>query len=384
MESAEMNTQNADTRAVLKTTDKKSPILFLLKSADLNYAVHYGIKIQENGLLTVDVALPAAELPSELKEILQNSDFQRAVSVIAIPDLKIECRKGGSVLAVEHYACYAALTPEGAQWVGLHVHGENTLLAFYESTGEFLDWWVSYMVSPTDLEVGNAINGEYSLEALVCVLHAVDCCRRHHMVSMLNYAKETASAVTAGNYIAALKEALTSGDIRWLLPSLFAMTPGLGGITLDIKAEHLAQAIESGLFYRFIDKDETEYFRFNKPSMDMGLEFFSWIYASGWEFSSLSPAGERKLSRGFLASTAAANHLFSIDEAEPGRYYATHEALTADGMRNKMGNCMENILSELRKISMLSNKADKAAFCISCGYPVAVGDKFCPSCGKAT
>ncbi|NLB18179.1 MAG: hypothetical protein GX825_05495, partial [Syntrophomonadaceae bacterium] len=63
---------------------------------------------------------------------------------------------------------------------------------------------------------------------------------------MLDYRGGMDLAISTQDFVQLLRRSLSSQDKRWLLPTLFEITPGLKESSIALKPEHLKKAEELG------------------------------------------------------------------------------------------------------------------------------------------
>ncbi len=297
------------------------------------------------------------------------------------PEIKIAFHTGGNNAAEDHY--YALLTREDDSVLAQFVNKDSHLLLLYfPDQDAFVTWWAS-IYAAAGMGDYPALFGEIKeTEVLICALHCVDIYRRFYMESMLDYRGLVDVSVSSANFVQLLKKSLASGDKRWLLPTMFELTPGLRSSNIALKPEHLKQ-LEAAGFITIQDSLLT----MAERSRLMGTEFISsWMNATGWQASALIKGEEKSLSRVFLASTAFTNHLISFDSAASGESRFRHKAVTSPELTG-------NLLSWLQAVKKVTfdqaapapntqKSTAKPKFCGQCGAEIRAGKKFCTGCGK--
>ena len=304
------------------------------------------------------------------------------------PDIKIAFRTGGNNAAEDQY--YALLTRADDSLLAQFVNTEGHLLLLYFPDGaSFVAWWASIYAAAGMENYPPVFEGLKETEVLVCALHCVDIYRRFYMESMMAYRGLIDLSLPSGDFVQLLKKSLASRDKRWLLPTMFELTPGLRGSNIALKPEHLKQLEQAG----FITcKDAL--LTLAERSRLMGTEFISsWMNATGWQASALVNGEEKSLSRVFLAATAFANHLISFENAFGEESRFLHKAVTG---RELTGNLL-SWLEAVKKVSSgkttpapapasaadTPQRTAKPKFCGQCGAEIRPGKKFCTSCGTA-
>jgi FHA domain len=137
--------------------------------------------------------------------------------------------------------------------------------------------------------------------------------------------------------------ALNSGDIRWLMPALFSLTPGFSGTQLDLQPDMLITAEMLEFVQRTKDPvsgaDELVYL---EPAIALGSEFAtSWMWGLGLSVELLAASGTTAFAREFLAPTAITNHLFSVTKGPEDLDLFTHCVLTLDEYHQHLAGLLE-------------------------------------------
>ncbi len=120
----------------------------------------------------------------------------------------------------------------------------------------------------------------------------------------------------------------------------------------------------------------------------------------------VGPNGPRTLQRGYIASTALANHWFRFDTND-SVLQVNHQPLSLEQYVQKMGDLLLSAMvverkadaagafmkpaqtapprteSQKKAVSADAPPAKTPKFCPGCGAPVKPGAKFCASCGRA-
>lgn len=316
--------------------------------------------------------------------------FQASAEVLSRPGLRIVFWKGGGGAKAEKFTVYGLPPGENPALVSLHdAGGDSRLLLYFESGSSFVDWWADTFAGQVEEPSANLIAPSLSLESLVCILHAVDCYRRAYMESMLSYTAGRDLSIPAAQYMTTMRQSLQSGDTRWLLPALFALTPGLGGLALNLRHDHLDVVGELGFLDLFAGPGGGEdIFLFGEAGKIMGMEFYAtWLSSVGWEATAAGPGGDMVTSRAFLAPTAFANHLFTFNPA--GRSFGfSHQALTLSGLKSAMAGLLQPA-SAPGPVAEGTTPSPRGPLpgpgrerCDGCGEESPPGSKFCQGCGR--
>jgi len=295
------------------------------------------------------------------------------------PDIRISFHTGGNNAAEDKY--YAMLTGEDNTVLAQFVNAEGHLLLLYFPDREsFIEWWASIYAAAGMENYPAVFDGILETEVLICALHCVDAYRRFYMESMLDYRGLVDLSLTTADFVKLLKKSLASADKRWLLPTLFEVTPGLRSSNIALKPEHLKKIEESG----FISSKDS-LITLAERSRLMGTEFItSWMSATGWQATALIKGEEKSLSRIFLASTAFTNHLFSFETGTRGDTRFRHQASSSPELIKNLTGWM-GALQKVRSAPAPAKVAEKnkagSKFCGQCGAELRPGKKFCTSCG---
>lgn len=349
-----------------------------------------GVSGNKLAVFQYNAAQAAVSSPSPWFKALAESPLcQKIGRQLLEPEIKIAFYTGGNNAAEDQY--YAFLTRTDDSVLAQFVNTEGQLLLLYFPDGaSFVSWWASIYAAAGMENYPPLFEAINETEVLICALHCVDIYRRFYMESMLDYRGLVDVSVTTADFVQLLKKSLASRDKRWLLPTMFELTPGLRGSNIALKPEHLKK-LEQANFITIQDALLT----LAERSRLMGTEFISsWMNATGWQASALINGEEKSLSRVFLAATAFANHLISFENASSGESRFRHKAV-------RTGDLTGNLLSWLAAVKKVTfgrtapaptqaaHAADtptdtvKPKFCGQCGAEIRPGKKFCTGCGTA-
>jgi hypothetical protein len=373
-----------------------NPEVFKLVPADINHLFRRsGLNGNRLTPFRYNAEQAAVSTPSEaFKAISENPNFQMIARRLLEPDLKIEFNSGGGSAADDKY--YAFLLREEQSVLTQFVNSKgDILLLLFPEWNAFLEWWAGVYASKGMDGYQTVFPNIMETEVLVCALNCIDIYRRSYMESMLDYRGGLNLALTTEDFVQLLKRSLASKDKRWLLPTLFEMTPGLKNSSIALKPEHIQQAEALG----FLTSNEAT-LTLAERSRIMGTEFItSWMGAIGCQATALLNGEERSLSRVFIAITAFANHLFSFVTGANGDTRFRHQASTAPELINTLSKWLE-ALQQVTGNTEAGTKTDspdkphepsntvenntlKAKFCGQCGTEIRPGKKFCGNCGAA-
>jgi hypothetical protein len=370
----EMNTENPGSVEVFK-----------LAPADINHLYRRsGLTGNPLSSYRYHAEQAATSSPSELfKPLAESANFASIAKKMLAPDLKIEFKRGGAGSAEETYLALLSLEDND---VLAHFIGQdgNILLLFFDNEEAFLKWWSGIYASKAASTYQPVFPDAMSLEVLVCALHCIDIYRRAYMESMLEYRGGLDLAISTQDFVQLLKRALSSQDKRWLLPTMFEITPGLKEINIALKPEHIKKVQELG----FLTDNENP-LTLGERARLMGTEIITgWLGSIGCQATALINGQEKSLSRIFLTPTAFANHLFSFEIGAGGDARFRHQASTMPELIQTMMKWIEALQKVIGGTGPA--KAAKAAkgetpamrFCGQCGAKLKPGKKFCTKCGK--
>jgi hypothetical protein len=357
--------------------------VFKLAPDDINHLFRRsGVKGNSLSPFTYNPEQAATSSPSELfKSLSESPRLGQVAGRLLEPDLKIEFNRGGAGAADDKY--YVLLSNADKTVLAQMVNSQGEiLLLLFEHWVSFLEWWTGVYASPGMGGYQKVFPNIMETEVLVCALHSIDIYRRSYMESMLDFRSGLSLSLTTHDFAQLLKRSLASKDKRWLLPTMFEVTPGLKNSSIALKPEHIKQAGELG----FVTDNEGS-LTLGERSRIMGTEFMtSWLGAIGWQATALINGGERSLSRVYLAPTAFANHLFSFETGANGEGRFRHQASTAAELKQTLVKWMEALQKATgRPAPAKSEKKDtvKTKFCGQCGTEIRPGKKFCNKCGAA-
>ncbi len=325
----------------------------------------------------------AISTPSEwFKAVSESPRLTQVARRLLEPDIKIVFNNGGGIAADDKYNVLLSTDDRTVLAQFINSDGDIVLLLFpdWES---FLEWWTSVYASAGMSSYQTVFPNILETEVLICALHCVDIYRRSYLESMLEYRGGLDLSITRQDFVQLLKRSLASGDKRWLLPTMFEITPGLKNTSISLTPEHLKQIEELG----FITNNE-EIITLAERTRLMGTEFItSWMGATGWQATALINGEERNLSRVFLAPTAFTNHLVSFETGSKGDSRFRHQASTGPELIKTLVKWVEAIQGVTGFIpAQAATTADnngQARVCGNCGSEIRPGKKFCTSCGNS-
>ncbi|MDR3585077.1 MAG: zinc ribbon domain-containing protein [Desulfosporosinus sp.] len=331
----------------------------------------------------------SSSTPSEsFKALTQSPKFQQIGRRLLEPDLRIEFHNGGGVVADDKY--FALLSTNYKSVLAQFINSEgDILLLLFPDWETFLKWWIGVYASKGMGGYQTVFPNVMGIEVLVCALNCIDIYRRSYMESMLDYRAGVNLSLTTQDFVSLLKRSLASKDKRWLLPTMFEITPGLKNSSIALKPEHIQQVKELG----FVTSHE-EALTLDERSKIIGTEFItSWMGSIGWQATVLTNGEERSLAKLFMAITSFTNHLVSFETGANGDTRFRHQACTGPELIGKMSMWMEELQKVITNTAPRTNtvapaesgnnSAPKAEVCKQCGTEIRPGKKFCNNCGKA-
>lgn len=355
--------------------------IFKLTPADIDHLFRRsGLNGNQLSSFSYHAEQAATSSPSELfKPLAESANFASIAKKMLAPDLKIEYNRGGAGAAEETYYAFLSLEDNDvlAQFQG---SDGNILLLFFDNEESFLEWWSDIYASKAVSAYQPVFPEVMGTEVLICALHCIDIYRRSYMESMLDYRGGLDLAVSTQDFVQLLKRSLSSKDKRWLLPTMFEITPGLKGINIALKPEHIKKVEELG----FLTSNENV-LTLGERSRIMGTEVItSWLGSVGCQATALINGQEKNLSRMFLTPTAFANHLCSFEIGAGGDTRFRHQASTLPELNQtllKWIEALQKVIGGTAPAKAAKAEAPAMKFCGQCGAELKAGKKFCTSCG---
>jgi hypothetical protein len=361
---------------------KGNPEIFKLMPGDIDHLYRRsGLGGNNLSPFRYNAEQAAISTPSEaFKALAESPSLGQVAERLLEPNFKIEFNSGGGSIAEDKY--YALLGSEDERVLAQYINSEGEiLLLLFPNWKAFLEWWTGSYASQGMAGYKPVFPSIMEIEVLVCAVHCIDIYRRAYMESMLDYRGGVDLSLSTGDYVELLKRALASGDKRWLLPTIFELTPGLKNSKIALKPEHIKEIEDIG----FVTSNEGV-ITLAERSRIMGTEFISsWMGSISLQASTLREGEERMLSRAFLAVTGFANHLFSFEIAPNSDTRFKHQASTLPELQQTLVKWMEALekagAKSIAPREQNETKAAKAKFCGQCGSEIRPGKKFCGNCG---
>ncbi len=356
--------------------------VFKLSPSDVGHLFQWaGLRGNSLATFAYDAETTSTTSPSPFFEQCQEDPRFKTMALNFLePVLKITFNRGGGSSAPEKF--YLLFSNADKETVAQFTNDEgDLLLLLFDNFDAFLEWWTSIYASNSSGSYQPVFPELMETETLVCALHSIDVYHRAYLESMLEYSGELGLTLTTSDFIDLLKRALASGDKRWLLPTLFELTPYLKSSNIALKPENIEQIEELG----FLSSSAEGVLTLGERARLMGTEFItSFLGATGFQATVLLDGEEVSLSRVFLATTAFTNHLCSFENAAGGATRFRHQALNASELRTALGKWLEALLKAIDKpvVDKAPIAGNVPRFCGNCGTPLVEGRKFCSNCGN--
>lgn len=272
------------------------------------------------------------KLSQEAQELAKDADLKASAAVLAQPDLKLSLHRGGSTIPFEVSSLYIKKVRTGYHTVYLQQDGLLLSVVFFDSIPKYCEFFAAQNAASVTIQPVNLLKAPMQLENLVFVFNLADCYRRAYLNNLLQDASELVEAIYEDEFIAILEKELKSKDVRWLLPSLLTLVPGMEKFRLEFSGEQLELAEAMDFVSRGKNpRDKRPIYYLGSAGKYMGLEFtLFWKHAVGFEVTGINKTSGKITSLGsyYFAPTAEANHFLSIKPGDGESAKCTHEALT--------------------------------------------------------
>lgn len=318
----------------------KEPVSFIIGPDDIGVLLAGGPELVPNSGSVFYKAAPAAGADADVKtaysELLADQDFLRALRVIAQPDLYATVRGAGAQGLTElrlhrkkSEGAYVAATEQDAdgRW----------LISLFDDYRNWLVWWTNSFAGPGDVPAANFIPPKVSLEEFLFVLHAVDSFRRVSYENMLSHVFTDRTYVKTPEFLRSMADSLKSLDIRWLLPTFLAVTPGVEQYQTEMSPQNIAILLQHDFFREGKLASGEDVLIFGEAGQIMGVEFFrSWFTSCGMEINVAGADGFKTVERLFIAPTVLANHFVRLEDASGGKALVNHQTYTKEQLAVKL------------------------------------------------
>jgi hypothetical protein len=136
--------------------------------------------------------------------------------------------------------------------------------------------------------------------------------------------------------------AISSADIRWLLPAFMVILPGFETYKIEIIPENAGVLYD----YNFLENAKLasgdDVLIFGEAGESMGIEFYrTWLMASGFEINVSESNGFTTTDRIFIAPTAVTNHFVRLETSGNGNTMVNHQAFTIEELNVKLDELFE-------------------------------------------
>lgn len=319
-------------------TLEKTPI-FYIDGGDLYHIAKKVYEFSFNTLSPFSGQPEGALKPSaETLKLIKDTEFKSMVEILAQPALKISLRRGGLNVPTESSAVYIQNIKEKQRVVYLKNNQDRVTALLFESVDSYVEYFVlENAINVTTLPT-NLIKPALSLGTITFLFNLFDCYRRAYLNGMLSFSTEMVEAIYEDEFIAILEQELKSNDIRWLLPSLFRLVPGLAESKLNLELSDLEKVESMNFISRAQNAEENRsLYLLGSSGKFMGLEFtLFWKQSVGFEITALSKGEDvETIGRYYFATTDEANHLLSFEPTISG-IEVTHLAFNLNQLESEL------------------------------------------------
>jgi len=386
-------------------------ITFTVRPSDLGAILIDQLHLQVTSFspfaeVLADYVSGSSTMSDTARQLAKDTVFATVAGVLARPDLRLELLVGGGMAPLGSLRAYASKAA-GNMLVGVAPGDGEWDIRLFDTPRSCADWFVRQTGTNTQGGEPNHLAPPCTLSTLVAAFHTIDMFRRAAYQDMLAYKRTVDPMITLEEFRSSAQAAIHSQDIRWLLPSLLVLNPTLGASIGTMGNDGLEQAVKRGFLIgakRAGGADTV--LLFGEAGTHMGSEFLrSWVSSCGFSLDVVGPDGPRTLQRGYIASTALANHWFRFDTKD-GVLQVNHQPLSLEQYAQKMGDVLlsgtvverqagtagafvkqrqtilSGAVSQEKTTSADAAPAKTPKFCPGCGTPVKPGARFCASCGR--
>ncbi|TCP68130.1 hypothetical protein EDD73_10432 [Heliophilum fasciatum] len=349
----------------------------------LHYLVRNVYKLPLNSLSPLHSLPEGSQSSTDTMALAEESRCKAMVNVLAQPEIKIEIRQGGHPGPLTVSSVLIKNDRDVAQIVELQKGRSSLTARLFESIDHYGAYFAAQHTTPVNSAPANLLKLTLSLEVLVFMFNLIDCYRRAYLYEMLDHSTNLVEAIYEDEFVSTLQQALKSNDLRWAVPSLLRLVPGLSNSVLEFQSEYLNIAEHLQLFARTVAGESgRRLFCLGSTGKYLGMEFaLSWKQASGLEVTLLNNQGQVvSVGRYYLASTDEANHWISLTQL-PSKTEFTHLSLTQSETVDEIKNILRKHLSILGEKQKKSDAEVIHKYCIKCGCKLNAGALFCSQCG---
>lgn len=365
-----MNTMNEPITFVIKQED----IATLLSEMELTCS-------QGSDFYRIAASTPAdAGIKAVYRKLILDKEFYKAMCIVAQPDLYVKIRLAG-VRGVSESRLHRSNT-EGSPVV-LTEQGEddNVVITMFDNYSSYLNKWAQEYIGSVEAPVANYIPPEVGLEEFMLILHTIDSFRRVTYQNLLDYVYVDNAYIRISEFTKTMAGALSSLDIRWLLPAFMAVTPGIEQYNTNLEAKNLGILMTHSFFTEGLLGSGEEVLVFGEAGQVMGLEFLhSWLMSFGFEINVTNSRGFKTLERLFIAPTVLTNHFVRLRDIAEGKAMVNHQTYVSEQLMSKLDEVFGKALS-LKDMPATTATLPKAKFCSNCGTKIEINAAFCSNCG---
>ncbi len=343
----------------------------------------------------------AASSAKDLDQIMKSSGFALLEESLLQPDLRIEHRYGGQYTGLTVFSTFKRDDSEITLVVFPQKDG-GMILRIYHTLEEYLDWWSALLLSRVNNATANFLTPPLSIAGLIYSLHAIDCYRRYSYKTSLEYEPESTPFISCTEFNSTIAKSIPSFDLRWLLSSLFVLTPDLEGINFEPEEKDLSELVRRTILYPAKDEQGESLFYFGEAGQYLGEEFLrAWEISIGLSARRIINGAVRSVYRAFIAPTALSNHLFQFESDSKG-LCVNHQPLGFDSILQMLENRVKKLPVdshasaetpteknvESKEASQQGSRRQtdttptSSKLCRACGAHSAATMNFCGNCGE--
>lgn len=349
-----------------------------------------------------------------IKKLSENTKIAKIAAIMAKPHLLIKNRMGGGSMEVEMSLAVHAPEIDEHAFAMVKIEDNNSFIfQLFDTPYHYLAWWLDRNASKADHVVPNYMPPPIRFETTVYMLHCIDMFRHSVYQGMIDNQQAKFDQISLKKFLSSFSTGLQKSDLRWLAPSLIALTPGLSTSAITHDSEIFETMAELDFLIPTTTQDgKTAELALGEAGLAMGTEFEqSWFHSAGLEILlNIGDGDWGTLQRVFLAPTGLANHLFLFFPDDKGYLMVNHQAMTRSQLDEKITTLLIEALDapleavEQRKTApdaaeqSVSEEESKQApkteskpkpektqnttiSCHNCNTKMDSLQKFCTSCG---
>ncbi|WP_034285266.1 zinc ribbon domain-containing protein [Schaalia suimastitidis] len=270
--------------------------------------------------------------PSQyLDAIMRSPHCVPITHALVAPLVKIECRRGGSVTAPEHYQVLLSRSG-GAVVAHMRSRDGEVLVLHFANAAIFVQWWLSISASSASYASPPLFSEGEDLHVFLCLLHSIDMYQRAYFESMLDYRPTLDETFDTLHFVDLFRRSLASRDWRWQIPTLLGVLPELEQWNIELLEGHLERACALG----FLTRHEAKW-AFGDRVRLMGTEVItSWLGSTGAHASVMMDGNRADLSSLLLMPTAITNHLFTFLPMQEHGVTVSHHSYSTQEATNSI------------------------------------------------